>query len=79
MADQCLRLYLYTVELPEKVKEAVLKGYDDSYTIYISDKLDATGRQNALIHAFSHIVHGDFNDSDVDSIEYHAHYEGGTK
>lgn len=75
MTNQSLHIYTYTVPLPDDVNEAVLPGKDDSYTVYLSDKLNLEGRRCALIHAFHHIVHGDFEDISADTLERRAHEE----
>ena len=75
MTNQSLHIYTYTVPLPNDVNEAVLPGRDDSYTVYLSDTLDLEGKRSALIHAFHHIVHGDFEDISVDALEKRTHEE----
>lgn len=73
MADECLRIYTYTVDLPGKTNEAILQGPDDSYTVYLDTSLDLNGRREALLHAMKHIIYNDFNNISVDAIENRAH------
>ena len=69
MNNESIHIYTYTVPFPDGVQEAVLPGRDDSYTIYLSESLDENGRKRALIHAFIHIVHNDFDDIRIDAVE----------
>lgn len=65
-------VFVYIVDLPSGVKEAVLKGLS-GYTIYISDRLDPPSRQAAYDHALRHIRRDDWCRFDVQEIEYEAH------
>jgi hypothetical protein len=65
-------LYVYYVDLPGKIHEMVTPCYD-GYTIYIADRLDEIGQRKAYCHALRHIYNGDFNKTDVQSIEWEAH------
>lgn len=65
-------VFVYFVDLPDRVHEMVASGYD-GYTIYIDDRLDKISQCEALYHAMHHIEHNDFEKSDVDKIEHDAH------
>lgn len=65
-------IFVYIVDLPSGVKEAVLKGLQ-GYTVYISDKLDPKSRKEAFKHAVWHIRNDDWCRFDVQEIEYEAH------
>lgn len=51
----------------------VVENEDGSYTILINAKLSQDGQLKAYQHALSHINNGDFEKSEVQSIEYQAH------
>ena len=51
----------------------VVQNEDDSYTILINAKLSQDGQLKAYQHALNHIKNEDFEKSDVQSIELHAH------
>ena len=72
MSNQSIHIYAYTVPLPDDVKEAILPGRDDSYSVYLSENLDLESRRQALIHAFIHIVHNDFDEVSINAIENRA-------
>ena len=61
-------IYVYLVDLPQGINEAVLKGAD-GYTVYISARLDDERARAAYRHALRHIENGDFDKSDVQRIE----------
>ena len=67
----------YFVELIKfpnhKVKEAVTENEDGTYTIFIEESLSRYEQQNALLHAFRHIMGDDFLKDDIQEIEHHAH------
>lgn len=65
-------VFVYTVNLPGGVNEAVLKCAD-GYTVYLSDRLDRDGRIAAYTHAMKHIERGDFDAGNVQEIERRAH------
>lgn len=67
-------IYTYITTLPSGINEMVAPCYD-GYTIYIDARLDADSRMTAYNHAIFHIVNTDFQRTDVQNIEYVAHYE----
>ena len=62
-------IYVYMVNLPPGVSEAVTPCFD-GYTIYIADRLDEIGQRKAYCHALRHIYNGDFNKTNVQEIEW---------
>lgn len=54
-------------------KEMVVSNEDGSYTILINAKLSQDGQLKAYQHALNHINDGDFEKSDIQSIELRAH------
>ncbi|MCR4739140.1 MAG: hypothetical protein K5886_02635 [Lachnospiraceae bacterium] len=69
MAD----IYTYLVPLPPGVKEMVVYGPDDAYTIYLNDKISSAARLDAFHHAVRHIYNNDFEKTDVQEIEAATH------
>ena len=65
-------VYIYTIDLPSSIKEAVTPCYD-GYTVYINRNLDELGKIKALDHALFHILNRDFDSQDVQQIEYNSH------
>lgn len=65
-------VFVYIVDLPAGVKEAVLKGLS-GFTVYISDKLDPQSKKEAYCHALQHIENDDWSRVDVQEIEADAH------
>lgn len=61
------------MNMPVGVNEAVTKNEDESYTIFIDDKLSPSGRLNSYNHAIQHICGCDFNKTDVQKIEIGTH------
>ena len=51
----------------------VVQNEDGTYTILINAKLSQDGQLKAYQHAISHITNEDFEKSDIQSIEFHAH------
>lgn len=51
----------------------VVQNEDGTYTILINAKLSQDGQIKAYQHAISHITNKDFEKSDIQSIEFHAH------
>lgn len=51
----------------------VVQNEDGSYTVLINAKLSQDGQLKAYQHALNHIENGDFEKSDVQSIEFQAH------
>lgn len=63
----------FLVNFPSPGKEMVVQNEDGSYTVLINAKLSHDGRVLAYEHALNHINSGDFEKSDVQSIELQAH------
>lgn len=51
----------------------VVQNEDGTYTVLINAKLSQDGRVEAYEHALRHINNGDFEKTDVQSIELQAH------
>lgn len=64
-------LYVYYVQLPDGVDEAVLPCLG-GYTIYIDPRQSMSGMFRAYQHALEHIRNHDFEKSDVQEIETHV-------
>ena len=59
-----------TSDFPMGIDEYVRKN-PDGYDVYISDKLSAEQRQDAYIHALTHIINGDIDeDRCVSDVEW---------
>lgn len=56
-----------------KGKEMVVPNEDGSYTILINSRLTYASQLKAYEHAIRHIHNNDFENPDVQSIEYSAH------
>lgn len=65
-------VFVYLVDLPIGLREMVTPCAD-GYTIYIDEKLSEGEQRDAYHHALWHIVNGDFDRLDVQSIERVAH------
>lgn len=68
-------VYVYEVDLPNGINEAVTPGADDSYTIYIDARLSDREKLEAYYHALRHCEHGDFGKEDVQVIEHENHQD----
>lgn len=65
-------VYVYEVDLPRGVNEAVTPGAEDDYTIYIDAGLSDARKLMAYYHALKHCT-GDFDRINVQEIELNAH------
>ena len=65
-------IYVYLVDLPTAVPE-MIAPCAGGYTIYLNAKLSYQDRVKAYLHALGHVVHGDWEKSDVQDIEQDAH------
>ena len=65
-------VYVYEINLPNGINEAVTPGYEDDYTIYIDAGLSYQKKLDAYRHALRHCS-GDFERADVEEIEYENH------
>ena len=67
----------YQIQLIEfkngKIKEMVVPNEDGSYTILLNSRLSYEKQIECCKHALNHIINDDFQLSDVNEIEYHAH------
>lgn len=64
---------IFLVNFSTSGKEMVVQNEDGSYTVLINAKLSQDGQLKAYQHALNHIENGDFEKSDVQSIEFQAH------
>lgn len=64
---------VHFIKLGNNVKEAVTRNEDDSYTIFIDNRLCKEEQNNAFLHAIKHILQNDFDKTDVNLIELEAH------
>lgn len=65
-------IYVYLVDLPDRVNEMVTPCLD-GYTVYLNARLSYAGRVRAYHHAIRHIERNDFEKYDVQKIEEEAH------
>ena len=65
-------VYVYIVDLPERVDEMVTPCFDGD-TVYLNAKLTYAGRVMAYHHAMRHIERNDFEGFDIQEIEMEAH------
>lgn len=65
-------VFVRVIDMPDNVKGFVLPG-EDGYNVYISNRLDRTGRIKAFEHELKHILGNDFSKHDVHKIETFAH------
>lgn len=65
-------VFVYEVDFPRGIREAVTPGPEDDYTIYIDRKLSDEQKLEAYRHALKH-CNGDFDRLDVQEIEAEAH------
>lgn len=65
-------IFVYTVKMPPKIKEFVTPCLD-GYTVYIDDSLSDEEKREAYNHAMKHIERNDFENTDIQEIEYEAH------
>lgn len=67
-------IYVYLVKFPSyRTREAILPCADGGYTVYVDERLSRQEQRAAYRHALRHIERGDWEKSDVDSIEAEAH------
>lgn len=64
---------VFLVNFPTPGNEMVVPNEDGTYTILINAKLSQDGQIKAYQHALDHINNGDFEKSDIQSIEFQAH------
>lgn len=62
---------MYLADMP--VNEAVAPSGACSYTVYINASLCPEARQTALDHALRHIMSNDWEQENVQEVEYNAH------
>ena len=63
----------FLVNFPSPGNEMVVQNEDGTYTVLINAKLSQDGQFKAYQHALNHINNGDFEKSDIQSIEFQAH------
>lgn len=64
---------VFLIDFQAPGKEMVVPNEDGSYTILVNARLSQDERFKAYQHALGHINDGDFERSDIQSIEFHAH------
>lgn len=70
MTDVIIRL----IDFPNtKCKEAVTENSDGSYTVFLNARQAPNIQKRAFIHAMNHIQRKDFEKTNVQEIEEHAH------
>ena len=65
-------VYIYIVDLPDRVDEMVTPCID-GYTVYLNARLSYAGRVRAYLHAMRHIERNDFERANVQEIETETH------
>lgn len=68
-------IYVYQVPLPRGIHEMVTPSLDDSYTVYIDERLSDEKKLEAYQHALEHIRQEDWRKDCVQEIEAVAHGE----
>lgn len=61
------------LDMDTKIPEQLVKNNDNSYTIFLNAKLSQERRLKSYVHALRHIKHNDFENNNVQEIEYDAH------
>jgi Domain of unknown function (DUF955). len=61
------------IDAPTIIKGSVNKNRDGSSTIFLNARHSYEQQRITLEHELQHIKNGDFDKSDVQEIEYHAH------
>ena len=61
------------VDMPGTISAYTISNADMSYTIVLNARLNCERQLKAYQHAISHITNEDFEKSDIQSIEFHAH------
>ncbi len=51
---------VHLMQLPDSVKSCVTINEDDTYSIFIDDRLSCAQQWSAFIHEMKHILRGDF-------------------
>ena len=64
---------IFLLDFSAPGKEMVVQNEDGSYTVLINAKLSQDGQIKAYQHALKHIDNGDFEKTDVQTIELQAH------
>ena len=64
---------VFLIDFQAPGREMVVSNEDGTYTILINAKLSQDERLKAHRHALGHIDDGDFEKSDIQSIEFRAH------
>ena len=61
---------VHLIKLPDNVRSCVTHNEDDSYSIFIDDRLSCVQQMTAFIHEMKHILRGDFSsDFTADNLE----------
>lgn len=63
------------IPLGSDVKECVVPNPDNTFTVFLNEKISDECRLKAYLHALKHIMNNDFEKDDVQIIEHDAHSE----
>lgn len=64
------------IDLDTMVGETICKNADDSYTVFLNARWSSEMQRKCFEHALSHVLHGDWEKSDVNQIEGERHKKG---
>ena len=64
------------IDLDEMIGESIMQNSDDSYTIILNSKWSSEMQRKCFEHALSHVLHNDWEKSDVNQIERERHENG---
>jgi len=63
-------VFVYLVDMPNKVKAVTVPCEDCDYTVYLNSRLTYEMRETAFFHELEHIRRNDFdNEHDVNDLE----------
>lgn len=61
-------------DMPAAIKAYTVLNSDDSYTIILNSRLNYEQHLKSYAHELFHIENGDYEKTNVDLIEFRAHY-----
>ena len=67
-------VYIYQIDMPRGLHEAVSPGWEDDCTVYVNSKDSYKKKLESIDHAFRHMRREDFwNGKDAQQIEAETH------